>query len=313
VRVPWYAYLPLILLTVGLTWWQGSKKKEFLVPPDEKALAQIRQQTKEELKATDSIVQERPILVKPKKLILPEEHKDQGSLSSLKPEEFGDPTVAPGLDGYRALAGKGAMLLAELATQLESRGETQRALLAWERVIDSTEAELAQQDAASLAIQRLRGQLPNWNVDPTATKTVLLHARCGPERNRELEAIFLDIIALLNKASSGLIDFQLKLQPGPKPTKGSPPQPVALWFSGPTVDSVISKTASIPLANSPAEEQKNRLLLAVYKLLRDGSRIRPDLRPLRDPQSNDPVRLLETAITRRTWELWAQTFASKKS
>lgn len=301
------------MLTIGLTWWLGTQQREFVMPPDENALAQIREQTKEELKAADFITPEQPIRVKPKKLPLPDAEKEAQALATLKPEEFGDPTVAPGLDCYRVHAGRGATLLADLATQLETRGDMQRALLAWERVVDSAEADSSQLDTASDAIQRLRGRVPLWNVDPTTTTTILLNARCHPEHKQALEPIFLEIISVLNKSNCGLIDFQVKLQSGPKPVKGLPPQPVALWFSGAAGDSAISKTISIPLASSSTEQQKNQLLLALYKLLRDSFRDHATLRPLRDPMGHDPAILLETAITRRTWEVWAQTFTSKKS
>lgn len=313
VRIPWYACLPLVVLTIGVMWWQGTREKEFLSAPDEPTLARIREETKDELKATVSIAPEEParaIRVKPKKLVLPDAEKEAQAL--LKPEDFGDPTVSPALDCYRNLAARGATVMSELATQLEVRGETQRALLAWERVIDATDADSSQQEAARKAILRLRNETPLWNVDPTTGTTAVLHVSCDKERGKALESTLQQIMVLLNRANSGLIDLQLKLQTSPKAASGAPPQPVALWFSGTTHDAVVSKTVSIPLTSTSEADQERLLLTAVYKLLRESLNGRLELRPLTDPQGHDPAVLLESAITRRAWETWAQLFAPKK-
>lgn len=298
---------------MGVIWWQGTRHKEFLAAPDETTLIRIRQETSDELKTTVSIAPEQPvraIKVKPKKLVLPD--AEPAPQAMLKPEDFGDLTVSPGLDCYRGLAARGAGVMTDLATQLELRGEIQRALLAWERVIDSTDADTAQQEVARKAIQRLRKETPIWNVDPTNGATALLHVGCDRERGKALESIWEQIIAILNRASSGLIDIQLKLQISPKAASGAPPQPVTLWFSSTKNDSFISKTISIPLTNASADEQTRQLLAAVYKLLRESLNGRQDLRPLADPQGHDPAVLLESAVTRRAWEAWAQFFMPKK-
>ena len=313
VKIPWYVYLPLVLLTMGVIWWQGTRQKEFLAAPDETTLIRIRQETSDELKATVSIAPEQPvraIKVKPKKLVLPD--AEPAPQAVLKPEDFGDLTVSPALDCYRSLAARGASVMTDLATQLELRGETQRALLAWERVIDSTDADTAQQEIARKAIQRLRNETPIWNVDPTSSTTAALHVSCDRERGKALESILPQIIAIMNRAGSGLIDIELKLQTSPKAASGTPPKPVALWISGTTNYASLSKTISIPLTNASADEQTRQLLAAVYKLLRESLNGRQDLRPLADPQGHDPAVLLESAVTRRAWEALAQLFARKK-
>lgn len=202
--------------------------------------------------------------------------------------------------------------MSDLATQLEARGEIQRALLAWERIVDSTDADSSQLEAARKAIHRLRGETPLWNVDPTSGVAVLLNVSCDRERGKALEPTIQQAVALMNQSASGLINLQLKLQIGPKARAGAPPQPVALWFSGTMNDAVMSKTVSIPLTDVSAEMQQRQILSSVYKLLRESMQGRKDLRPLLDPQGQDPAVLLENAVTRRAWELWAQLFAAKK-
>ncbi|MFY7817647.1 MAG: hypothetical protein ACOVRB_04700 [Akkermansiaceae bacterium] len=312
-RIPWYACLPLILLTVGLVWWQGSQDREFVTPPSDDAIAQIKEQTKNEIHVVDSILPPEPdraIRVKPKKLVVPEAEKD--AIALLKPEEIGHPSITPGIDCYRTLAGRGAVLLSDLANQLESRGETQRALLAWERIIDSSAADSSQLDTARKAVQRLRTQVTPWNVDPTSSVSVVLHANCDRERGKSIESILREVVTLFNQAGSGLFELKLKVQTISKPAKGAPPLPVALWFSSATSATSGSKAVSIPLATDSPEEQKKQLLVATCKLLREGARGIPGLKPLAEPSSQDPLDFLETAVTRRTWEMWSQTFLPKK-
>ena len=88
--------------------------------------------------------------------------------------EFGDLESSPGLAEYSEHAQKGAAFLSRLAATLETHGESQRALLAWERVIDSCESTRAEFEEAGDALDRLRPILPNWNIDPEGDLNILL-------------------------------------------------------------------------------------------------------------------------------------------
>ena len=79
-------------------------------------------------------------------------------------QNLGDLGKPPALDDYTDLAANGAAALMERATALESVGESQRALLAWERVLDSTNPEKTEAETAIAAIQRLRPTLADWNT-----------------------------------------------------------------------------------------------------------------------------------------------------
>lgn len=313
VNIPWYASVPLMALTMGMIWWQGTQQKEYLAAPDEATLTRIRHETMDELKANASIAPEEParaIRVKPKKLVLPDAETE--ARVPLKLEDFGDVTVSPALDCYHALATRGASVMSDVATQLEVRGEIQRALLAWERLVDSTDANSSQLEVARKAIQRLRGETPMWNVDPSASVPVFFHVSCDRLRGKALEPTLQQIVALMNQAGSGVFHLELKLQIGSKAALGSPPQPVAFWFSGTMNEAGMSKTVSIPLVDSPREVQQRLILLAVYKLVRESLLNQRDVRLPVDPQGQDPALLLESAVTRRAWDLWAQHFAPKK-
>jgi hypothetical protein len=316
VRVPIYVTLPLVGLTIGLIWWQGTKEKNFTSPPADSALATVREKTLVELKATDSIAPEEPsaaIKVKPTKLVLPEsEEPGKPAPPTLQPQDFGELTVSPALDCYLPLAERGADVMVDLATQLELKSEAQRALLAWERVLDATPATPEQQETARKAITRLRPQVPLWNVDPLTAQRIVLHVGCDRDRAKVIEPILQEIAASLNETSAGLIECKLELQAGAKPDADKPRQPIALWFQGPSSDSTASKTLTIPTLPENLPEQKNLLLFQIYKLIRDGISAQSTLRPLFEPPSGgDAELLLRSAITRRGWALWSQTFPQK--
>lgn len=316
VRVPIFVTLPLVCLTIGLIWWQGTKGKNFTTPPADPALAAVREKTLLELKAADSIAPEESttaIRVKPKKLVLPEsEQPSPPKPPTLQPQDFGDLTVSPALDCYLSVAERGADVMMDLATQLEVKGEAQRALLAWERLLDTTPANPEQQETARKAIARLRPQLPLWNVDPVTAQRLVLKVSCDRDRAKAIEPVLQEIVTSLSDISSGLIECKLELQAGAKPDPQKPRQPLALWFHGTSADAPTSKTLTLPTLPENLPEQKNLLYLQLYKLVRDGVSTQSILRPLVEPPSGiDAELLLRSAITRRAWSQWGESMKTQ--
>lgn len=198
----------------------------------------------------------------------------------------------------------------ELATELETKGELQRALLAWERVLDATPADLAQQETARKAVERLRPLVPLWNVDPLSAQSVILCISCDSDHAKTLEPLLQEICQQLHSASSGLIECKLELKEGPKATANAPRQPVAIWFRGVAADSIQSKILTIPVLPDAAAEQKQLLLGNIYKLIRDGVQAQSALHPLIEWQAgNNATILLNSAISRRTWQVWGAVFS----
>lgn len=318
-RVPLILSLPLSLLTIGTIWWLGTKSYDFLTPPAETTLAEIRTQFNEELKATGSIAPEEPrkaIKVKPTRLAVPDPDVEVPVAPSPDPNalDLGDVKVSPALDALMPLAARGSDVLIEAATQLELRGETQYALLAWERVLDASTPLPEQLEFARKAMLRLRPQLPQWNVDPLTTHQVTWHVQCDREHAATLEPILKEILHLLNDASSGLMDCQLALKAGAPPRADAPRQPIALWFSGAKTGTGSTKTASLPLTTTVPQEQKNLLIKCLYQLIRDSLANQPGLQPLLElPSQEDPAQWLQSTITRRAWERWISQLCEKKS
>ncbi len=315
-RIPILLVLPLAILTIGLIWWWGVREKDFVTPPNAQSLAAVRESALKELKATESIAGENStaaIKTKPTKLVLPSGEESKPATEPVLPViEVGEVTIVPGLDCYLPAAAKGPEAMTNLATHLETIGELQRALLAWERVLDATTADPAQQEIARKAVERLRPQVPVWNVDPLAAQSIVLHATCDAERAKTLEPLLQEIVQQLNTASSGMLNCSLELEAGAKPSANAPRQPVALWFQGTSADSPSSKTMTIPVLSDSAPDQAKLLMGNVYKLVRDGVNTQPELRPLGEWQpGSDPSPLLQNAITRRTWSLWSRAFTHK--
>ena len=117
-------------------WWSNTRHLDFLTPPSEAKLAAIRFRIESSLpradQADDAISV--PIVKAPEPPPIVEE-----------PEiDLGDLTTPATVQSYGELSPQGAAHLIELATGLEKKGEFQRALLAWERVIDLAPADAAQ-------------------------------------------------------------------------------------------------------------------------------------------------------------------------
>lgn len=318
-RVPLKLSLPISLLTIGIIWWLGTKDQDFLTPPAEPSLAAIRKEFTEELKATVSIAPEEPrkaIKVRPTRLAVPNPDVEVPETNSPDPRDLdlGDIKVSPALDALMPVAARGADALIEAATQLELRGETQYALLAWERVIDASTPLPEQLEFARKAMLRLRPQLPLWHVDPIGTRHVTLHVSCDREHAAVIEPMLRDIVLMMQNASAGLMECQLALKAGALPRTDAPRQPIALWFTGTEVKTGSTKTASFPLTPTLPQEQKNLLLKHLYQLIRDSLAQQPGLQPLLElPSQEDPSAWIQSCITRRAWEIWISQLCAKKA
>jgi len=167
-RVP----IPLTILfslgAIGLPWWLGTRHMDFLTPPGDFELARVRADI------AASFPKHAPVVPNAS---LPQ--PADAVQSPIKPAPAIDPgdALAPApLDAYRSHADKGAAAFIELATLLEEQSGHARALLAWERVLDSCRAEPPQIAAALAGIQRLRPLVAPWNIDPQTARPLVLEA-----------------------------------------------------------------------------------------------------------------------------------------
>lgn len=144
--------------------------------------------------------------------------------------DLGDLKSRPSITEYLNQAQKGSAYLMELAGLLETKGEPQRALLAWERVIDSGKPNENQAKSAISAIKRLRSTQPDWNTDPKKTIAITLHAGVGKKTAKDLKLALDKIAKDLGRASSGILKVTSDVTPG-RDVKSSKP-PIAVWITG---------------------------------------------------------------------------------
>jgi hypothetical protein len=245
VRVPISVAILLCLSLVAGLWWHGTRGMDFMAPPSQAELESIRSTVQGSLRdakvahvAVSSAAPARapippPDVLEPKPAI-----------------ELGDLKTEPVIHEYTDLAGKGAEHLINLAVLLETEGEFQRSLLAWERVLDSGKPDATQTAAAVQAIKRLRPTLPDWNSDPARRIAVTLHAGTGRRTATTLKPVLESMAKEIEKASSGVLQVTAKITAGKDPRKVTGPAPVALWFGGAAEKSRSTEVLSFTVASN---------------------------------------------------------------
>lgn len=238
-RIPIPVVLLLCLLVVAGVWMSQTRRMDFMTPPKESRLEEVRTRVKASLpesthsKAaiTASAAQREPI--PPPEVVEPK-----------PPIEFGDLNRPPVITEYVDLAPKGAPHLIELAVLLETEGEFQRALLAWERVLDSGKPDPTQAAAAVQAIKRLRPTLPDWNTIPEKRIPIVLHAGTGKKAAAALKPILEETAKDIERASAGILQVTARITAGKDAKRATGPAPVALWLAGPAQKSRSTEVLS---------------------------------------------------------------------
>jgi hypothetical protein len=213
---------------------------------------------------------------------------------------LGSLETAPGLEAYAVDSQQGADHLVKLATALEAKGSFQRALLAWERVIDLGKADAETQLNAVAAVKRLRPTLPSWNIDPEGAISLVLHAGTGPATAPTLKPLLEEAARLLGDASDGVVIVTPELAIGKKAVDASGPAPIAVWLSGSAKDAPSSEVLSFTVSDPPT--LRDQLLRTLYKLvsgqLSGKTAYTP---PLTLQSTDDPAEGLTNRVTRLCW------------
>ena len=302
VPIPWV--LLLAIAVIGGGWWAGTRQADFLTPPSEAKLALIRQRVKSSMPPIDhpSDAVSLPAVVA--------EPAPPPPVDPPKPAiELGDLSRPPTLREYGDAAPKGAAYLIELAGLLEAKGENQRALLAWERVLDTAQPDDHQTLLASAAILRLRPTLPDWNKDRATTLTIILHAGTHKKTARSLTPVLEDIARDLQHASAGILKVTASVTVTTTATvtattkrgHAPPPAPVTLWLTGPTKKSpttaVLASTADSPKALR--EDVLKTVCLIIHDQLAHATVRTP---PVAGANAANPLDTLRARITRACWQ-----------
>lgn len=256
----------LCLAVIGGTWWYQTRKLDFLSPPSGERLAEVRARVKTSLPPESVPAAE---IASPPPLNEPPPPPEDP-----KPViELGDLQNPPALNEYADLRDKGASHLIELAVLLETEGEIQRTLLAWERVLDCGNPDETQTNAAIAAIKRLRLKLPDWNNDPKKQVEIVLQAGTARKAVKSLTPVLQETARELERASAGLLKVSTKITPGKDPKSSKTPVPIAIWLSGPAKDSRSTEVMSFTAgkAESLPDEVRRTSLQVVRGFLGRGA------------------------------------------
>ena len=296
-RVPIPVVIFLVLAVVGGIWWKNTRHMDFLTPPSAARLEEIRVEIESSLPRTEQAGDAISVPVMVKEAPPPVEEA--------KPAiDLGDLTTPPTLRNYAELAPKGSAYLIELAAGLEEKGEFQRALLAWERVIDSTQADDRQAAAAISSIKRLRPTLPDWNAQPEAAIPVMLHAGTSKKFAATLAPILEGVARDLGMASSGTVKVTTKVTVGKTGSRVKGPTLVALWLAGPDPKSASTEVLSFTV-DSP-DSLRQDILKNVFLLVRSHlGRAATYTPPAGLAGGENPLSALDFRVSRLCWSEFA--------
>ncbi|MDP0489633.1 MAG: hypothetical protein Q7Q71_01115 [Verrucomicrobiota bacterium JB023] len=293
VQVPYKVAIPLIILLPILVWLLGTRQYDFVTPPPtpsgETEMPAFAAPVSPEVLAS---LNRRPVTEIP-----PEPEPPR--IPTIEPGDF---MVSPGIDEYRDAADKGPAALLALAKTLLEQGQPLRALLAFERIIDSTPPGGPERLEAAPQLPALRDQLPPWNADPTAARQFILHLRTArsPE---EMESHLTKTREMLTISSGHQVDLQIDLQPTPAPLAPVDSLPVTFWISVAGEDVRIPSLPISTFSGVEEEEFETNLIRALYEQLALRLRNLPELTPPPPfPEEGDPALHFSQAFTLLIWD-----------
>lgn len=304
-RIHWAFVVLAVIGTILLTWFLRTEDMDFLTPSGVAVTA-----------SDDS-----PDFVDPSVALQPE-IKDQPNINGEieQPEdpdktsppkikeitraELGDLAASPGLNAYRDFAlSEEADRLFELSSTLRARGEFQRALLAFERIIDTNKADPKAQTEAAQGISALLKNLPSWNVDPNNEVILNLHLGTARKPSDLLKKALLEVALLIRKSSGDQLDIIPTINSSDNPDAPED-SPVALWLSTTSDEPASSAVITLRLSKDEADYLPE-ISLAVFKAIRSHMSQRgypPIPKALEDGQD-----YLSQQITRLMWRDFAQS------
>ncbi|MCH1420766.1 MAG: hypothetical protein L7W40_10735 [Akkermansiaceae bacterium] len=310
-RIHWAFVVFAVIGTILLTWYLRTKNMDFLTPSGLEIV-----ETEETSDLIDlSVVLQPKIKDQPKINRAIQQPKDPDKITPPKVKEItefelGDLVASPGLDAYQNFARRESPdRLFELSSALRARGEFQRALLAFERVIDTSEADPNSRAEAAQGIAALTKNLPNWNIDPSNEIILNLHLGMAQKPSDHLRDVLREVATRIRGASGD----QLNIIPtiDSSDNSDSPTNnPIALWLSASGDNTTSSAVITIRLAKKN-EEHLEEISLAVFKT------IRSHLIQFGYPPASENLKkgedYLSRQITRLMWRDFAQSLHSPQN
>ncbi|MGB0774285.1 MAG: hypothetical protein ACPG32_05490 [Akkermansiaceae bacterium] len=303
--VPIYITIPSCLLVAVGVWFLGIRGTDITTPPTPAELAEVAEEWKA---SSPNIPPPKPIdpaLFAGSEIVTPQNPATAPKQAD-KLLPVGDLDASPALSAYGTMGEEGVDAMIKLATHLETKGHFIHALLAWERVIDSTDPDEEQRALAVNAVKRLRFSLPPWNPDPGATIELTLHAGAAIKDKAALEDALQKTADVISEASGYVIHVTVKASIG-KPSKIKTPNvPIAIWFSRPGKEAGAPSAATPPISFMTDPKQTTMLASQIqagaYAMLRTHLASNTSFTPLPEfPPRVTPEALLKYHVTRLMW------------
>lgn len=288
--VPYKFAIPLLLAAPLVCWFWGSRKYDFMTPR-EIPVSELRPEFASPVdREVAALLNERS----------PE--PEQPKAPDLVKLEIGDLQTSPGLDEYRAQAGAGALALLDLAQRLQNSGQVQRAVLAYERIQDSTPAGSSVQKEAEIALGNLKTELPMWHADPDARLPLQIHFDTArpPET---LERAIATLTELLTIGSGNLCRPTFHILTSPPPSTPLPSLPAAVWMTIPGEAPDKPSLSVVTVTPQSDKDLDHHLTSALYRLLCRRLRAIGSLtEPAALAVGEDPENAIVNRITRLAWK-----------
>jgi hypothetical protein len=197
----------------------------------------------------------------------PEEEKEEPEIPEITGADLGDLEASPGLGSYRDFGKKNSpQRLLELSSTLRARGQFQRALLALERVVDTSNADSKVIDEAATGIAALTPTLPRWNIDVTAEISLTLNIGSARTPSESLKKAALEVADLIRKSSSDQLEIIPKITSS-ESSDAPEDSPVALWLA--TNSEAPASSAVVTLKISDDESAMiDEFAIAVFQAVR---------------------------------------------
>ncbi|HSP43421.1 MAG TPA: hypothetical protein VLO11_11165 [Luteolibacter sp.] len=288
-RVPIPVVVVLCLIVIGGGWWWWTRDRDFLAPPSEETLSRIRAGISSRTANGDGV-------------------------REIDPAPAPDPRPAPApprLGEYLELARDSPGKLTELAADLEAQGDFQRALLAHERMIDSTTVTGDALASPLQAVRRLRAKVPQWNARPEGALVITLHAGTGEDNAARIEPVIGRLAAEMSRASSGILSVRPNIHLGPAGGHGDLPPPVAIWLGGEADSSPATLVRSITLDGD--DDPETEIALTILEILADQLSKQSSLRIPPPTAADDFGFSFADRVTRLSWETVGSTLDSPDS
>lgn len=307
-RIP----IPIVILccvtALGIMWYSGTRDKDFVSPPTPGELAEVATEWEKN----------RPNIPPPKPInaALLADSAGQSPLNTgaeakgqVEVLPTGNLLHSPALSEYGIMGDKGAEPMIRLATRLETKGELQRALLAWERVIDTTHPSNEERALAVTAIRRLKPNLPPWNPDPSEELSLTLRAG-ATLRDKEILIRAMEKAAeTVSEASGFILRVETKASIGKARGNRTPRIPVAVWFSRDLEKKGgVAETPPISFMADPKQEEMlvAQIEAGIYALVRAHLTSSTSFSQLPEyPGGFKPSELLHFYVTRLMWREFA--------